>query len=175
MNDLRKQIILKEIEYWKENRMLPEHYCNFLLSLYTEGNRQKETIINNKNKKFSVMPLLFLLIIPLAMFVIYFTELSYVLQIALVIFLVVFVIFATYYFFKKGFSYQIPLVVAALTLLLASVEFTSASFPNQLSVLYLILVLNCFLWLFSGYKLKLLYFSISGYLGIGLLIISIFI
>ena len=38
MNESRKQIIINEIIYWKKNRMLPEHYCDFLLALYTKGN-----------------------------------------------------------------------------------------------------------------------------------------
>ena len=37
MDKNRKEIIVKEIEYWEENRMLPAHYCQYLLTLYTEG------------------------------------------------------------------------------------------------------------------------------------------
>lgn len=36
MNEKRK-IILKEIEYWRKNKVLPEQYCDFLTALYTEG------------------------------------------------------------------------------------------------------------------------------------------
>ncbi len=38
MDETRKQIIINEIEYWKEHHLLPEQYCDFLLALYTEGN-----------------------------------------------------------------------------------------------------------------------------------------
>ena len=37
MDENRKQIIIKEIGYWKNNKLLPEQYCDFLLALYTEG------------------------------------------------------------------------------------------------------------------------------------------
>lgn len=37
MEDQRKKIIVKEIEHWRKNHLLPEHYCIFLLNLYTEG------------------------------------------------------------------------------------------------------------------------------------------
>ncbi|MET3290090.1 UNVERIFIED_CONTAM: hypothetical protein ABID98_002660 [Brevibacillus sp. OAP136] len=39
MEDQRKKIIVKEIEHWRKNHLLPEHYCIFLLNLYTEGER----------------------------------------------------------------------------------------------------------------------------------------
>lgn len=39
MDDQRKRIIVTEIENWRKNHLLPEHYCIFLLNLYTEGDR----------------------------------------------------------------------------------------------------------------------------------------
>ncbi|AKF95094.1 hypothetical protein NW801_22920 [Brevibacillus laterosporus] len=37
MDDQRRKIIITEIENWRRNHLLPEHYCIFLLNLYTEG------------------------------------------------------------------------------------------------------------------------------------------
>lgn len=39
MDDQRKRTIITEIENWRRNHLLPEHYCIFLLNLYTEGDR----------------------------------------------------------------------------------------------------------------------------------------
>jgi hypothetical protein len=39
LDDQRKRIIIAEIENWRRNNLLPEHYCIFLLNLYTEGDR----------------------------------------------------------------------------------------------------------------------------------------
>ncbi|MNH72165.1 hypothetical protein D3C73_243220 [compost metagenome] len=36
MNPERREIILKEIDYWRTNRLLPEQYCSFLENLYHE-------------------------------------------------------------------------------------------------------------------------------------------
>lgn len=42
--DLQKRkIIVSEIEYWRKNQLLPEHYCIFLLNLYTEGTHQESS------------------------------------------------------------------------------------------------------------------------------------
>ncbi|GAE91172.1 hypothetical protein JCM21714_113 [Gracilibacillus boraciitolerans JCM 21714] len=47
MEEERKKIIINEINYWKSHQLLPTHYCNFLLALYTEG----EGIIDEKQEK----------------------------------------------------------------------------------------------------------------------------
>ncbi|WP_052487062.1 hypothetical protein [Gordoniibacillus kamchatkensis] len=36
MEQEKKAIVVKEIEHWRRSRLLPEHYCDFLLNLYTE-------------------------------------------------------------------------------------------------------------------------------------------
>ncbi|MEK4065574.1 hypothetical protein [Peribacillus sp. FSL R5-0717] len=35
MDEMRKKIIIQEINSWKESRMLPEQYCNYLLALWS--------------------------------------------------------------------------------------------------------------------------------------------
>ncbi|MBO8164090.1 MAG: hypothetical protein H0Z34_10280 [Brevibacillus sp.] len=37
MDEQRRKIIVNEINNWRKNQLLPEHYCIFLLNLYTEG------------------------------------------------------------------------------------------------------------------------------------------
>lgn len=37
MDKKKKEIIINEIEYWEKNRFLPAHYCQYLLTMYTEG------------------------------------------------------------------------------------------------------------------------------------------
>ncbi|MEH7391845.1 hypothetical protein V7164_16455, partial [Bacillus sp. JJ1474] len=69
MNETRKKIIVNEIINWRKNRMLPEHYCDFLLALYTEGNEPE-----NKKEPAAIKKIhwknhyLFLMLIPLALF-----------------------------------------------------------------------------------------------------------
>ncbi|MEH7124561.1 hypothetical protein V7149_05055 [Bacillus sp. JJ1503] len=176
MNETRKKIIVNEIINWRKNRMLPEHYCDFLLALYTEGNEPE-----NKKEPAAIKKIhwknhyLFLMLIPLALFLIHFTELSITLQMAFSILFVLAGIIFTFYFFRKGILLQIPLIASALILLLSTVEFISRLFPDRLMVLYIVIFMNCFLWLLTGWKLKLPAFIISGVLGIILIVISIFI
>jgi uncharacterized membrane protein len=64
MNAQRKKIIMTEINYWKQNKLLPEHYCDFLITLYTEGNHEQENsatteaVLSKEKKKVSVRAIL---------------------------------------------------------------------------------------------------------------------
>jgi uncharacterized membrane protein (DUF485 family) len=42
MNSQKKEVILNEISFWKKNKLLPEHYCDFLMTLYSEGQEVEE-------------------------------------------------------------------------------------------------------------------------------------
>ena len=172
MDENRKQIIIKEIGYWKNNKLLPEQYCDFLLALYTEGTgfNQKNNGSENQNKMF-----LWLLIIPIIVFIVYFTELSLILQIVFGIILILIGIFLTLYLKRNGLLFHIPLIFSALLILYISVELTLVNFPKSTITLYSILIVNCLMWLVGGWKFKQIYFTISGALGLLLIILSIMI
>lgn len=177
MDEKRKTIIINEIVTWKENRMLPEHYCDYLLALYTEGNspESEPSKLKGTKKKFQKSTILPLLLIPIYVFFFYFTELSFDLQMSLGVVLIIIAMLTTYYFFRKGIQYQIALIISGLILLLTSTEVASHYMGENIFILYFILAVNCLLWIVTGKKLKLLYFMISGYLGLGVLTLSIFI
>ena len=167
MQENRKEIIINEIIYWKENHLLSEQYCDFLLALYTEGNGyQKE-----KKKNYY-----YLLLIPLALFLIllYFTELSLILQIVFYAIFLIFGLWLIYFFIKNNLMYQIPIIILAFILLFVSVHFTLPIAANQGAALYIVLLANCILWWLIGWKFKQLYFTISGVIGLGLLILFFF-
>lgn len=56
MDEMRKKIIIQEINSWKESRMLPEQYCNYLLALYGQGeippSKSNETASKKKRHLF---------------------------------------------------------------------------------------------------------------------------
>ncbi|MED4779340.1 hypothetical protein [Brevibacillus choshinensis] len=51
MDDQRKRTIIAEIENWRRNHLLPEHYCIFLLNLYTEGDRPEAPPVVAKSER----------------------------------------------------------------------------------------------------------------------------
>ncbi|MFD2446093.1 hypothetical protein ACFSO7_19215 [Bacillus sp. CGMCC 1.16607] len=172
MDVQRKKIIIKEIEYWKESSLLPEHYCNFLLTLYSEGNHPGTELKSKKQGNWSIS--LFLMAIA-SVFVIYFTELSFILQISIYLFYLLCGIILIKYFFKKGILSHLSFVFSALVFLLATIQIVSHTYPNNTLFLYISLILNCLMWVATGVKFKLIYFTISGLLGLSTIIISIFV
>ncbi|MBT2288103.1 hypothetical protein J7E73_02955 [Paenibacillus albidus] len=43
MNLGKRDIILKEIQYWRNSRLLPEQYCDFLTNLYDDETKAKDS------------------------------------------------------------------------------------------------------------------------------------
>lgn len=41
MDAEKRKLIVKEIEHWRRSKLLPEHYCDFLLNLYLEEGASK--------------------------------------------------------------------------------------------------------------------------------------
>lgn len=78
----RKAIIVSEIKYWKDNRLLPEAYCDYLLALYTKGEEDEQAagLTENKKRQTEMITLLFILlnalITPIVAFVIIYSNLN---------------------------------------------------------------------------------------------------
>lgn len=177
MTKEKKQIIISEIRYWKQNKLLPEHYCDFLITLYAQGENpddvaEKEASTLQKEqrklrgKQFLVMFLgLFISsILGIAMFLMTAYPLV-TLAVAAITALIFLFIVSRKSFIKKGFAPLLYISLAFL-LLLMSLRIWTAYFNSDTSLLIGLLVLNCGLWLFTGRALKLLYFTISGALGL---------
>lgn len=79
----RKAIIVSEIKYWKDNRLLPEAYCDYLLALYTKGEEDEQAagLTENKKRQTEMITLLFILlnalITPIVAFIIIYSNLNF--------------------------------------------------------------------------------------------------
>ncbi|WP_433743198.1 hypothetical protein [Falsibacillus pallidus] len=176
----RKEIIINEIDFWKKNNMLPEHYCDFLLALYSEGkhsaNEERSHRAFKKSAwKKAVFYLCLLIILAASVFVIYFTELSILLQTAILTFFVVLLFVSGIYYIDKGKWRMLIFAAAAVEILLATVDIVTGVFHNDPYWLYSTLFLNCLGWILAGKKLRNISFLVSGILGVIILIISIFV
>ena len=177
MNKQRKEIIIKEITYWKQSKLLPEHYCNYLLALYSEGENTTETDSLNKKGNF-FKPLIAYsipLFLPVMFLVTYFTELSVELQMLL---LMIFTLLTSvvYFFFRKEKQYiHIPAIVIAILLLYWNIMLLDYFHFTGLGYFVAIAVHSC-CWLLVGWKMKWHYFSVAAIISfIALLAIIILI
>ncbi len=89
MDQDRKKVIIREIEYWRKSKLLPEHYCDFLRNLYmedpavSEKTRIKEKSKINNFSKWMGLLLIIVFVAIISLIVIHFNAFSSALQITL--------------------------------------------------------------------------------------------
>lgn len=181
MDVKRKQTIIQEIKYWKRSKLLPEHYCDYLLTLYTEGEENTEHGSAEKRKLSSssitfVYSFIFVhLLLFLTIVVIYFTNFSYVMQIALLVlfFIVSLWIAKRIVMTYKNVGYYYYLLAAIIFILLC-LFLNQIFFYNSKSTLIAIVLVHFICWLFIGLKWKITYFTIAGAGGLLLFLLFVF-
>ncbi|MCM3387960.1 hypothetical protein [Ureibacillus chungkukjangi] len=179
MANSKKTIIMNEILFWKQNKLLPDHYCDFLMTLYSEGNEieleeevghKNSVIAREKRKKILLFSIISIISICLLVALFMVSELVWLIGLAVGIVAILFMVLA--YRFAKKNEILVPIlhIGSALMLFGLSVKISVEYFPTNQFVLYGLLIINCFMWLFTGFKFKLMYFTVSGALGIIVLI-----
>ncbi|WP_406686758.1 hypothetical protein [Rossellomorea vietnamensis] len=170
----KKETIIHEILLWKQTKMLPEQYCDYLLALYTEGAGIDERESAESPKKHFLKDFLISISsILISLFVIYFTELSIVLQTTILASFVGLLMGVGIYYTKKQFSPLLLFASAACILLLSTMELTERIFEGHYLPLYVTLFLNCFTWIGAGVKWKMNYFTLAG--SVGAVLVGIYI
>ena len=183
MNPQRKRIIISEIKYWKQNKLLPEHYCDFLITLYAQGEGDNEFLAKpeeaifvkekkNVNRTIIQLTTLAILVCSSMFVLVQYPEITLTLATMLTF------AFLLMTFRKKMNRSIAPFlyILASFMILAISLKLWFVYFDGHTMLLLGLLMLNCSLWLFAGRLLKLLYFTISGTAGllliIGFLLIS---
>ncbi|KOS61936.1 hypothetical protein FJQ98_19165 [Lysinibacillus agricola] len=175
MTNPRKKIILNEILFWKQNKLLPEHYCDFLAALYAEGADLEE--LEPVHHKQAVLPLekrkwIYLIIgiciAMIALLSIYFTISSLTLILTAVVGIAALILFITAFRVvrKNDLLALVFHLLAAILLFSMSIRIYTTYFNGNNIALFCLIAANCGVWLWSGIKMKLLYFTVSGALGL---------
>lgn len=180
MENQRKKIIINEILFWKKNKLLPDQYCNFLMTLYSEGEEVELNTDVGPNKalkakeqqKRRTMYVLFAVLAAVLLSVPFFVSKFSGVIIGIIGIVGISLMISAFILAKKNKLMALILqVIAALLVFGVSVKFGNAYFEQNNLVLYLLLIANCLLWLVSGLTMKLLYFTLSGILGLMVLIV----
>ncbi len=183
MNEQRKRIIISEIKYWRNNKLLPEHFCDFLITLYAQGEdanqrekKQPDSILLKEKKRISRSLLIYSLLAVIAsasLFIITrYPVVTLLFATSVVVLLLLMTIKKTSTLVVTQFIY----ILTSFILLGMSLKVWLTYFEGHTMLLLGLIMLNCVLWLFAGRLLKLVYFTISGTAGllliVGFLIIS---
>lgn len=172
MDKQRKNIILKEIKYWKETNLLPTKYCDYLIALYTEGEGIEEERSDRAKQrgKMIYFDLLFLLLLVLfSLLASYFFANIQHFILSFIIILVI-LLLHIYYFYKKQSSYvHFALILFFLHLLIGSTTIIADFVANSIWI-HFVTFLNCLVWIGIGFIRKYLYLTLSGFIGIVIII-----
>lgn len=179
MPNPRKKIILNEILFWKQNKLLPDHYCDFLMTLYTEGNELEleeelshKKAVKAKEKRNKNIFIITSSIIIILLVVALFMSTEFVGLFVLFVGIIALALMISAFTFAKKHGLIAPVlqIAAALLIFALSVKISLEYFSNNTVVLFSLLISNCVVWLITGLKLRLLYFTLSGSLGLIILI-----
>ena len=175
MTNPRKKIILNEILFWKQNKLLPEHYCDFLATLYAEGADLEE--LNPVHHKQAILPsekrkLVFLIVgictAMIALLFMYFTITSLMLILTVIVGIAALTLFFTAFRVARRNDLLAPIfhLLAAVLLFSMTIRIYTTYFNGDNIALFCLIATNCGVWLWSGIKMKLFYFTVSGVLGL---------
>lgn len=168
MEDERRAIIITEIKYWKEHKLLPEQYCDYLLALYTEGEDESKVLAQNR-KRISILErfqiVLLYSLLPLAFIVIYFTEFQNHLQL---IILGIFLSYSgwlsiNYKDHTNRIYFHSAFIISLFLFLLLCIMLTEVIFVHQ-SILMFVIASNFIFWVLLGYVFKYKYLMLIGFL-----------
>ncbi|WP_139148910.1 hypothetical protein [Alkalicoccus daliensis] len=176
--DERSKIIVQEINKWKESRLLPETYCEFLLSLYLEGDKEAtaDPAVLKKRKWFNKKKTIFLLGAFLLLCTVIISAIIFALlpetgQIAgLGIILIVCLGIAGFYIKNKSPAAHIYIILAAFISFIFTMTAVELFFDGARYALGAGVALLCSTWLAAGWKFRIAYLLISG--GTGLLFLA---
>ncbi|MGN7476602.1 hypothetical protein ACTHOQ_02010 [Solibacillus silvestris] len=173
MSNQKKQIIMNEITFWKQNKLLPEQYCDFLMTLYSEGNQNEEIAGKSKNavrnveKRRNWNMAMFFPVVAIVILLLLFTIQFEWVVIAVAAVFAACCLTGAIYFAKRNHLLAIMLQLAtALSTLGVTVKVCTTYFAGNNEMLYIFLIVNCIFWLLSGIMMKIVYFTISGVLGL---------
>ncbi|AOM82601.1 DUF2157 domain-containing protein [Salisediminibacterium beveridgei] len=179
MNEKQK-IIVNEIQKWRESKLLPEKYCDFLISLYTEGNAPDTNTDTDTEPSKALLPALkkmlitiglILVVLILLILFLYFTQMPPVFQIGMLALVMIFSVAAAFFYQNKDRIYtHVYIILAAFMSFILTVVGTDLFFDHERMFLGGAIIILCLLWVLAGWRLRLPYLWISGVSGVILFI-----
>lgn len=178
MPNQRKEIIIKEIKYWKAHKLLPGVYCDFLLALYTKGEGTEEVVAKQVRRDLGLAPsiqlITQLLLLLLSIIVINFEQINSGVKIT---FLLMF-LFGAFWMFKKlkkqrDIYFHLAMVILLAFILIVTMYIGNLYITNQW-IINMFVALNFIGWFQVGRKYHLKYLLVIGVVALIFTIIYAF-
>ncbi|MEW9701622.1 hypothetical protein [Paenibacillus sp. SI8] len=173
MDAEKRKIIVKEIEHWRRSRLLPEHYCDFLMNLYVdEGMEKTKSVMGvsassvvNINWKIWIIALA--VITALALSALNFNSFGMPMQIGISTLFVVICYFFGYKQKSKAPVISYLIYGLASSSLLFIGMYLMHSYDVSSSYVYVGYIAFCSLvWLINGLTGRMAIFQFCGWIGL---------
>jgi hypothetical protein len=163
-NDNKKKIILNEIEYWKNSKLLPEHYCDFLSTLYRGSEVSDDVVAKRKNSAFkSVILSCMVILLVCSILVFYFIDFSNQMQMYIFAFFILLAYFVGINAHRKQAPYAHILFSGGCFLILVAVtRFLQLWGIDAGLTKALLLLASCFIWFLTGAYFRIFYLQFIG-------------
>lgn len=163
MSNRRIEIIIQEINYWKEHKLLPEVYCDFLLALYTKGENEVETEKANDIGLASIIQLscqFLLLLFSIIVINMQHINLTFQYIFLPISFLIIFWLFRTLHK-NRDIYFQLSTVILLVHFLLITM-FLGNQMSDKQWVAHMIIIFNFICWFLIGHKYQLKFLQLIG-------------
>ncbi|MDF2657800.1 MAG: hypothetical protein K0Q94_591 [Paenibacillus sp.] len=169
----KRTIIVREIEHWRRSKLLPEHYCDFLLNLYDASPVERDTRVMGiskqalKNSNWKNWFFGFGLAALIAFIVLHFNSFRFPMQIAVAAILVAGCYTAGILQSRKSPLAGYALVgVGSLMLLGAGVYLLRAYEMDEAPIMLAYVTFCSFVWIIVGLSARLGLFHYCGWAGL---------
>lgn len=180
MDQEKRKTIVREIEHWRRSKLLPEHYCDFLLNLYDDNPAEHDEKIMGvsknsiKNSDWKIWFLGFGIAALVAFIVLHFNSFRFPLQIGAAAAIVIGCYASGLVYGRKTPIFGYGLVGAGSLALLAAGFYLLRAYDMDEPALLLAYVSFCsFVWILIGVGARMGLFHYCGWAGVLLVYASL--
>jgi hypothetical protein len=162
--DQRKQLVIEEILFWKEHKLLPPEYCDFLLALYSKGDGFQQKLTYKQKVVMFIQLFLLSVLIPFSFLIIYCTQFQIILQLTILILFLGYSVWMYYTLKHRRRQYKSyyhwPLMTSFLLALFISVHLSKYYLHESFS--FWIISIHFVCWVLYGLYKHVHYLVIIG-------------
>jgi hypothetical protein len=174
LDEVKRKLIIREIDHWRRSKLLPEHYCDFLTNLYMEDESDRQTGVfglssgNISNSGWKTWLALFASFAAISYSALNFNSFPLAAQIGLsFIVLLVCYLFGYSQLEKQKLLSYVLFGIASLFLLGVGLHLLRLYHLDDNPFIILVFVVFCSLaWLFTGVASRITLFHLCGWCGL---------
>lgn len=173
MDAEKRKVIVREIDHWRRSKLLPEHYCDFLLNLYVDETTPKPASLMGisassvANSNWKIWLTIMAVIAALALSALNFNSFGLPMQIGIsTLFVIICYAFAYRQFRKSPVISYLFCGMSSIALLLLGLYIMDLNDVGSSNAYVGYLALCSMFWLLNGFLGRMAIFQICGWLGL---------